>query len=77
MKKEMKFNLWIWFTPIVGFFYLLIFGFLTTFRAKIYDVFDGDNKPIWFVIVAQLYIVVHVYGGALFTAWMLSLFNVI
>ena len=75
--EKLEFNLWIWFTPIVGFFYIIWFGFRYGFSTKLDDLFDAYQNPIWVVIVAQLYTAVHIYTGAILTAWILSLTNVI
>ena len=79
----MKFKLWKWLIPIFGLFYLLWFGWVTTIGKK--EVKYEDNVDYTFgkinnvvvAIIAQLYVIVHVYSFAIFIAWILSLMKVI
>jgi hypothetical protein len=79
--KAMKFKLWKWLIPIFGLFYLIWFGWMTTigkrevkYDGNIHHMFGRINNVV-VAIIAQLYIIVHVYSFAILLAWLLSVFG--
>ena len=81
MTKILEFKLWKWFIPIFGLFYLIWFGWVTIIGKRVggrsVDIAFGDIDNAVIAVLAQLYVVVHVYSFAIFLSWILSIFGVI
>ena len=79
----MKFKLWKWFIPIFGLFYLIWFGWVTTIGKRTVNYEDnvdytfGKINNVVVAVLAQLYVIIHIYSFAILLAWILSLFKII
>lgn len=76
----MKFKLWKWFIPIFGLFYLVWFGWVTAIRKRPVHYVDnvdyvfGKINNVVLAVLAQLYVIIHVYSLGILLAWLLSFF---